>query len=121
MVPGFCFTNPETEANGTLPGFVFRELDRVRVEGKDEPEAIFEPIGRENEVAKERVEELKLWSQALKVYRARNWDQAELILFNLQRLCPGTPLYSLYADRVAGYRHESPGPGWDGVTAFETK
>jgi adenylate cyclase len=104
-----------------VSGIVFRELDRVRVKGKDEPVAIFEPIGPENEVGKERVEELKLWSQALKLYRARSWDQAELILFNLQRLYPGTPLYSLYADRVARYRHESPGPGWDGVTAFETK
>ena len=104
-----------------VTGIVFRELDRVRVKGKDEPVAIFEPIGPENQVGRERVEELKLWGQALKLYRARSWDQAELILFNLQRLYPGTPLYSLYADRVARYRHESPGPGWDGVTAFETK
>jgi len=104
-----------------VTGIVFRELDRVRVKGKDEPVAIFEPIGPENQVGRERVEELKLWGQALRLYRARNWDQAELILFNLQRLYPGTPLYSLYADRVARYRHESPGPGWDGVTSFETK
>jgi adenylate cyclase len=104
-----------------VTGIVFRELDRVRVKGKGETVAIFEPIGPENEVGRERVEELKLWGQALKLYRARNWDQAELILFNLQRLYPGAPLYSLYADRVARYRHESPGPGWDGVTSFETK
>jgi adenylate cyclase len=104
-----------------VQGIVFRELDRVRVKGKDEPVAIFEPIGAEGAVAKERVEELKLWGQALKLYRAQNWDQAELILFNLQRLYPGAPLYSLYAERVARYRRESPGPGWDGVTAFDTK
>jgi adenylate cyclase len=104
-----------------VTGIVFRELDRVRVKGKDASVAIFEPLGPENEVGKERVEELKLWSQALKLYRARNWDQAELILFNLTRLYPGAPLYSLYADRVARYRHESPGAGWDGVTSFETK
>ncbi len=104
-----------------VPGVVFRELDRVRVKGKDAPVAIYEPIGAENEVGKERVEELKLWAQALKAYRARSWEQAELILFNLQRLYPGAPLYSLYAERVARYRQASPGPEWDGVTAFETK
>jgi adenylate cyclase len=103
------------------PGIVFRELDRVRVKGKDAPVAIYEPIGAENEVGKERVEELRLWTQALKAYRARNWEQAELILFNLRRLYPGAPLYSLYAERVARYRQASPGPEWDGVTAFETK
>jgi adenylate cyclase len=104
-----------------VPGIVFRELDRVRVKGKEAPVAIYEPLGAENEAGKARVEELKLWAQALKAYRARSWEQAELILFNLQRLYPGAPLYSLYAERVARYRQASPGPEWDGVTAFETK
>jgi len=104
-----------------VPGMVFRELDRVRVKGKDAPVAIYEPVGAENEVGRERMEELKLWAQALKAYRAGSWEQAELILFNLQRLYPGAPLYSLYAERVARYRQASPGPEWDGVTAFETK
>jgi hypothetical protein len=43
------------------------------------------------------------------------------VLFNLQRLYPGAPLYSFYAERVARYRHRLPEPGWDGVTSFETK
>ncbi len=101
--------------------FVYREVDRVRVKGKGEPVAIFEPLGAEGEVGRERLEELKLWAQALKTYRAQNWDQAELVLFNLQRLYPGTPLYSFYAERVARYRRELPEPAWDGVTSFETK
>ena len=100
---------------------VFREVDRVRVKGKDEPVAIHEPIGVEGAVPKERLEELKLWSQALKAYRSQNWDQAELVLFNLQRLYPGAPLYSFYAGQVARYRAEPPERAWDGVTAFETK
>ena len=101
--------------------FVYREIDRVRVKGKGEPVAIFEPLGAESEIGRERHEELKLWAQALKAYRAQNWEQAELVLFNLQRLYPGAPLYSFYAERVARYRHRLPEPGWDGVTSFETK
>ena len=73
---------------------VFRELDRVRVKGKDEPVAIYEPIGLEGQVGKERHDELKLWSQALRAYRAQDWDQAELALLNLSRLAP-QPLYSI--------------------------
>jgi hypothetical protein len=102
-------------------GVVFGELDRVRVKGKDEPVAIFEAMCRDGEVAKERLEELKLRGEALQLYRTRNWDQAELILFNLQRLYPGAQLYSLYADRVARYRQDPPGAGWVGVSAFEAK
>jgi len=100
---------------------VFREIDRVRVKGKDEPVAIYEPLGLEAEVGKARAEELKLWLQALKAYRSQAWEQAELVLFNLQRLYPGAPLYSFYSQRVARYRAEPPPPGWDGVTTFETK
>jgi adenylate cyclase len=100
---------------------VFRELGRVRVKGKDEPVAIFTPIGAESAISKDRHEELRLWGQALKAYRAQNWDQAELILFNLKRLYPDTPLYSYYAERVARYRAKPPGAGWDGVDVFESK
>jgi adenylate cyclase len=100
---------------------VFREVDRVRVKGKDEPVAMYEPLGLEAEVGKTRAEELKLWAQALKAYRGQAWEQAELVLFNLQRLYPGAPLYSFYTQRVARYRAEPPPPGWDGVTTFETK
>jgi adenylate cyclase len=101
--------------------FVYREVDRVRVKGKGEPAAVFEPLGLEAEIGTERQEELKLWGQALKAYRAQAWEQAELVLFNLQRLYPGTPLYSFYAERVARYRQRLPEPEWDGVTSFETK
>jgi len=100
---------------------VFREIDRVRVKGKDEPVVVYEPLGLDAEAGKSRAEEVKLWAQALKAYRTQAWEQAELVLFNLQRLYPGAPLYSFYAQRVARYRADPPPPGWDGVTTFETK
>ncbi len=110
---------PETHA--AAKEFVYREIDRVRVKGKGAPVAIYEPLGVEGGIAGERLEELRLWAQALKAYRAQSWEQAELVLFNLQRLYPGAPLYSLYAARVASYRQRLPEPDWDGVTSFETK
>ncbi|MCL4798432.1 MAG: adenylate/guanylate cyclase domain-containing protein [Burkholderiales bacterium] len=102
-------------------GTVFRELDRVRVKGKDAPTAIYEPVGPEGAVGKPRVEELRLWQQALKAYRAGDWDQAELALFNMQRLYPKMPLYEVYAGRVARLRAQPPAGRWDGVTTFEEK
>jgi adenylate cyclase len=100
---------------------VFREVDRVRVKGKDEAVAIFEPIGLEGEVGKDVHDELKLWGQFLRHYRAQEWDAAEVALLNLQRTNAGCGLYRIYGERVAAYRKEPPGPGWDGVTKFETK
>jgi len=102
-------------------GIVFRELDRVRVKGKDEPVAIFEPIGPEGSIEKAKQEELKLWQQMLKAYRAQDWDQADVALLNLRRHHPNAPLYGFYAERVAQHRTRPPVPSWDGVTVFEEK
>ena len=100
---------------------VFREVDKVKVKGKDEPVAIFEPLGLEGQVEKALLDELKLWHQCLKQYRAQQWDQAELTLLNLMRMNPNSALYKEFAERVAHLRADPPGPGWDGVTAFKTK
>lgn len=99
---------------------VFRELDKVRVKGKEEPVGIYEPVGFEGNVSKDDLDELKLWNQALRAYRSQNWDQAEVLLLNLTRIKPRY-LYELYSLRVAHLRKEPPGEGWDGVTIFETK
>ncbi|MCX7154244.1 MAG: adenylate/guanylate cyclase domain-containing protein [Proteobacteria bacterium] len=104
-----------------VPDVVFREVDRVRVKGKDEPVAIFEPIGIEGQVDKNRLDEIKLWHQALKAYRAQDWDQSELQLFNLHNMNPTCGLYKIFTEKIAEYRANPPGTDWDGVTKFETK
>lgn len=105
----------------TVRDIVFREVDRVRVKGKEEPVAIFEPIGPEASVGKAQHEELKLWHQALRLYRNQAWDQAELTLLNLTRIAPACRLYNYYTERVAALRKAPPGSGWNGVTVFEEK
>lgn len=104
-----------------LDGFVFREIDRVRVKGKDEPVTIFEPLGLVGEVADEVLGQLKLWQHALRLYRAQDWDQAELQLINLLQQSPECKLYQLYLERLAVWRANPPKADWDGVTTFETK
>ena len=110
----------ETTREMLKKDFIFRELDRVRVKGKDEPVGIYEPVGEEGKVAREDLDEIKLWNQALRFYRAQEWDQAEVALMNLQRM-KSRYLYDEYVKRVEHYRKEPPGEGWDGVTTFETK
>ena len=100
---------------------VFREIDRVKVKGKDEPVDIFEPIGMEGQVDKKVLDEIKLWHKALKAYRAQKWDEAEMDLFNAQRMSPECKLYQLYFERIKECRADPPGPDWDGVTTFKTK
>ena len=99
----------------------FRELDRVRVKGKDEPVAIYEPLGLSGTLPDNVLDELACWELALGFYRAQAWDQAELQLYNLRRMAPDARLYVLYTERVATLRASPPGENWDGVTTFQTK
>jgi adenylate cyclase len=103
------------------PGFHYVELDRVRVKGKDEPVAIFEVIGRKGEVASAVLDEVALFQTAVKHFRGRNWDLAEVQLLNLLKLAPGRKLYELYLERVSRCRADPPPADWDGVFVFQTK
>lgn len=100
---------------------IFREVDRIKVKGKDEALTIYEPVALESEAGKEVHDELKLWNQTLRAYRAQQWDQADVHLLNLQRMRPDCDLYTMYSERVAQMRHSPPSPDWDGVTAFDEK
>jgi adenylate cyclase len=104
-----------------VPDMVFREVDRIKVKGKDEALSIYEPVGIAAGVEPETLDELRIWGRALQAYRAQNWDDADVDLGNLQRLAPERALYKLYADRVAAFRRTPPPAGWDGVTTFDEK
>ena len=100
---------------------VFREVDRVRVKGKEEPVAIFEPIGVDGQVDKNMLDEIELWHQCLGAYRAQDWDRAESQLVNLHQLNSTLGLYRIFSEKISECRANPPGPDWDGVTKFETK
>lgn len=108
-------------ARKAIKDIVFREVDRVQVKGKEEPIVIYEPIGLEGEVGKALQEEIKLWNQALRHYRAQEWDQAEVALLNLTRMAPERGLYGKYMERIAQLRKDPPETGWKGVWKFDTK
>jgi adenylate cyclase len=103
------------------PEFAYRELDLVRVKGKQEPVAIFEPLGVATALAPAAQQALARWQQALAAVRAQRWDEAQTVLDELRALDPDSLLYRLYTERVAHYRQHPPAPDWDGVTTFDSK
>ena len=99
----------------------FREIDRVKVKGKDKAITIYEPLGLAAGLEAQKQEELRIWAQALRAYRSRNWDLAEVNLVNLQRLAPHVMLYRVYAEKITRARATPMTADWEPVTVFDEK
>ncbi len=102
-----------------VPDHLFRELDRVRVKGREAPVAIYEPVGPRATATTGTLEDLARHDEALDHYRAQRWEAAEALLRELARERPA--LYGVYLQRIERLRADPPGPDWDGVFTMETK
>jgi adenylate cyclase len=100
---------------------VFREIDRVRVKGKDQAVTIFEPVGIEGEVAQARRDELASFHRALQLYRSQDWDSAEKAFSDAQKIESERKLCQTFLRRIAFLRENPPASDWDGAFTFEAK
>jgi len=100
---------------------LFRQLDRVRVKGKDEPVSIYEPMGRLDRVQQELKDEVAQFHEVLFHYLSRQWAQGLEILEVLIANSPDTKLYVLYKQRIEYFMANPPEPSWDGVFTHKTK
>ncbi|MDI1336374.1 MAG: adenylate/guanylate cyclase domain-containing protein [Lacunisphaera sp.] len=109
---------------------VFRPLGRIVVKGRAQAVPIFELTGLKEWVTPETRECLRLFSEGLQRYYARDWEGA-LVLFRrsaaLEPNIPGqTPgVHSnpslVYSGLVAGYQVTPPGVDWNGDYVMQEK
>lgn len=104
-----------------VPEFVYRELDRVRVKGKEAPVTIFEPLGVLEACDEAELARLTSYHEALRDYRRRDWDTAGERFRALAREEPDSALYAVYLARIGQFRDAPPHENWDGVFTHETK
>jgi adenylate cyclase len=109
------------DTRSRLTDWVCREVDRVRVKGKHEPVAIYEPIGPRGEVSAQIQAQVDRWDEMLTLLRQGQWSDARQVLQDLERDDPGRMLYRLYGQRLDRLEADPPAPDWDGVTTFDTK
>ena len=103
-----------------IDDIVVREIDLVQVKGKNEPVAIFEPLGTTSQVSAERISMAQDFGEALMAYRQQDWDKAEEMLSDLKDL-KAELLYNIYLDRIARFRIDAPTNDWTGVFQHLTK
>lgn len=100
---------------------VVRELDLIRVKGKNEPVRIYELVGKAGAVPAEQLEKVKLFETGLGYYRKAEWDLAEQTFKSLLERFPNDETTQIFIERVAEHREEGVPENWDGVYVMKTK
>ncbi len=107
-------------------GFVFRELDLMRVKGKLQPVTIYQLMGRQADFAADGLaDELRaqqeLFARARELYRDRQWKAARDAFLGFLVKWPKDGPSRVYAERCQEYIAVEPPANWDGVFVMTHK
>jgi adenylate cyclase len=90
----------------------YRELDTIRMLGKDIPVTVYELIGAEYADAESLREG---FAEALSLYRARRWEEAGQAFAALLEQFPFDRPSRIYLERCGYFANTPPPEDWDGV------
>src|SRR5260221_10914343 len=107
-------------------GFLFRELDIIRVKGKLQPVTIYELVGKLSQLEQdsgysELKQRLQDFAAALQLYRKRDWEQAQRTFQEILDRTPDDGPSRMYWKRCQEYLFDEPPIGWDGVFTMTHK
>ncbi len=110
---GVQFLAGESTYQRSCDSYRYRELDKVRVVGKQVPVTIYELCGSLSEPESELV---RRFNAGLALYRARKWGEAEACFTSiLDELADDRPS-RIYLERCENYQKTPPPQEWDGVS-----
>jgi len=99
-----------------------REIDLIRVRGRDMPVAIYEALDHHSEDSfPHRDEALAAFNEGLIRYRRRDWAGAEHCFGETLAANPGDGPSKIYLERCRIYRNTPPPAEWDGVWTMQNK
>jgi len=101
-------------------GFLFRELDLIRVQGKLKPVIIYELVALK-EAAAEHAERLGAFTNARATYLRREWLEAQKMFQDVLDRWPDDGPSRTYWKRCQDYLFEAPTESWDGVFVMTHK
>ncbi|ODS34459.1 MAG: putative adenylate/guanylate cyclase [Candidatus Scalindua rubra] len=98
-----------------------RELDMLRVVGKEKPVKVYELIDRKGEVPGAQREILELYEDGLREYRKREWQKAISLFQKAMNKDTHDGPSQTYIERCKIYAQEPPPEDWDGVYTLKSK
>ena len=104
------------------PGPLLRQIDLLRVKGKQEPVAIYEAM---DHLTEETFPSLALaverYSEGIRLYRERAFKDARARFADTLAINPGDRPSQLYVERCEHFLESPPPPDWDGVWTLTVK
>jgi len=98
-----------------------RELDIIRVVGKERPIKVYELIERKGEIPVTKREVMDIYEDGLREYRKKEWQKAIDIFKKALKIDPHDGPSITYIERCRAYTQEPPPGDWDGVYTLTSK
>ena len=97
--------------------FMFRELDTIRVKGKDKAVTIYEVVGYREEITSDEKEKIEKFEEGIKLYKEMKFEEAEENF----KVSGSSKVIDIYIERCKRFRSKRPDENWDGVYEFDEK
>lgn len=97
-----------------VPEMLFRELDLVKVRGKDLTTRIFEPLGPRDQAGPELLTEMERHHRALHLYYDQRWAEALAGFTELHAKAANKAYYELFLSRIQHFEDAPPPEQWSG-------
>ena len=98
--------------------FEFREIDRVRVVGRDTPVTIYEPLGESGTVDPGTQRLISTYSEALELFRGKRFGDAAEVF---ETIAETDAASVAFLERCVDYLADPPDEHWDGVIDMTSK
>ena len=91
------------------------------VVGQTKPEAVFEIMGRKDELTEKQLALRERYAEGLAAYRARRWDDARRAFQAALEAVPGDAPSMALLQRVENFQVNPPAADWDGSWRLDQK
>ncbi len=111
-----------TKAKLTPGKFLTRDLDDIRVKGKNEPVNVFDLMRPDFLGSISQIQEfIGHFEAGRRYYKQQDWHQAKLSFMECLKMKPDDKAAGMYITRTMEYLEHAPGEHWDGVYTFTHK
>ncbi len=111
----------DTTYRAAAESIAVRQLDAVKVIGKDQPLIIYEVLGKAGEIPKSLADTVDCYAKGFNEYKQRNWSKAIAFFQMALDLTPDDGPSKAMINRCKQYMENPPPDNWDGSFTMDTK